>query len=187
MGVPTLYVRLLAEPALTREACREHAPLHQRLGAAPARHLRGVPRAHRPHHPRALRHERDGDADVEPVRPGRRRAARRHGGLPAAGRRPARRRRRRRASCPPATVGGDRGARPERVRGLLAHAREDARGVHAPTAGSSTGDVGTVDDARLRHASSAAARTSSSAAATTSTRPRSRACSTSCPASPRAP
>ena len=45
----------------------QHAPLHQRLGAAPARHLRGVPRAHRPHHPRALRHERDRDADLEPV------------------------------------------------------------------------------------------------------------------------
>ena len=29
MGVPTLYVRLLAEPALTREACAQHAPVHQ--------------------------------------------------------------------------------------------------------------------------------------------------------------
>ena len=38
-----------------------------------------VPRAHRPHHPRALRHERDGDADVATRTRGRRRAPRRHG------------------------------------------------------------------------------------------------------------
>ena len=36
MGVPTLYVRMLAEPGLTRKACSEHAPLHRRLGAAAA-------------------------------------------------------------------------------------------------------------------------------------------------------
>ena len=59
MGVPTLYVRLLAEPALTREAVPQHAPLHLRLGAAADRDLQRVARAHRPHHPRALRHERD--------------------------------------------------------------------------------------------------------------------------------
>ena len=40
MGVPTLYVRLLGEPALTRDACRNMRALHQRLGAAAGRHLR---------------------------------------------------------------------------------------------------------------------------------------------------
>ena len=43
---------------------RAHAPVHLRLGAAADRDLRRVARAHRPHHPRALRHERDGDADL---------------------------------------------------------------------------------------------------------------------------
>ena len=40
MGVPTLYVRLLAEPALDRVSLPPHAPLHQRLGAAADRDLR---------------------------------------------------------------------------------------------------------------------------------------------------
>jgi malonyl-CoA/methylmalonyl-CoA synthetase len=91
MGVPTLYVRMLGEAALTRQACA-----HMRLfisGSAPL-----LPRpsrlaaAHRPHHPRALRHERDGDAD-QPTPTPRQRAPRRHGGLPAAGRGRARARR----------------------------------------------------------------------------------------------
>jgi malonyl-CoA/methylmalonyl-CoA synthetase len=31
MGVPTLYVRMLAEPDLTKETYQAHAPLHCRL------------------------------------------------------------------------------------------------------------------------------------------------------------
>ena len=94
MGVPTLYVRLLAEPGLTREACR-----HMRLfisGSAPLLldTFEALSRAHRPHDPRALRHERDGDAHLQSVRPAGRRAARRHRRLPAARCRAARRRRR---------------------------------------------------------------------------------------------
>ena len=42
MGVPTLYVRLLAEPGADARGLPQHAPLHQRLGAAPARDLRGL-------------------------------------------------------------------------------------------------------------------------------------------------
>ena len=34
MGVPTLYVRMLAEPGLTRRGGEQHAPVHLRLGAA---------------------------------------------------------------------------------------------------------------------------------------------------------
>ena len=62
----------------------QHAPLHQRLGADAGRDLRGLARAHRPHHPRALRHERDRDADLEPLPGARRRAPRRHRRLPPA-------------------------------------------------------------------------------------------------------
>ena len=40
MGVPTLYVRMLAEPTLTREAVRRHAAVHQRLGPAAGGNLR---------------------------------------------------------------------------------------------------------------------------------------------------
>ena len=59
MGVPTLYVRMLAEPGLTRKPAR-----NMRLfisGSAPLliETFNEWQRAHRPHHPRALRHERD--------------------------------------------------------------------------------------------------------------------------------
>jgi malonyl-CoA/methylmalonyl-CoA synthetase len=80
MGVPTFYTRLLADPRLTREACGDHAALRVGLRAAarpdPSR-LRG---AHRPPHPRALRHDRDRHERLEPAR---RRAASRHGRLGA--------------------------------------------------------------------------------------------------------
>ena len=109
---------------------RQHAPLHQRLGAAAARDLRAVPRAHRPHHPRALRHERDRDADLQPVLP-------RATANAAAARSASRCRASACASsttdgsaCPADEIGAHRGARAERLRGLLAHAREDARRVH---------------------------------------------------------
>ena len=70
-----------------------------------------------------------------PYRRRRRRAARRHGGLPAAGRAAAGARRRR-ASPARRRDRRHRGQGPERLRRLLAHAREDEGGVHAPTAGS---------------------------------------------------
>ena len=136
MGVPTLYVRLLAEPALRPRGVPQHAPLHQRLGAAAARDLRRLPRAHRPHHPRALRHERDGDAHLQPV-PTRatasgaaaRSASRCPASACASSATTARRCRRARS----ARIAG---ARAERVRGLLAHAGEDAARSSPPTAGS---------------------------------------------------
>ncbi len=53
------------------------------LGAAAAGGARAVPRALRPHDPRALRHERDAHARLQPARG---RAPRRHRRLPAAGR-----------------------------------------------------------------------------------------------------
>jgi hypothetical protein len=39
MGVPTLYVRMLAEPGLNRDAVKQHAPVHRGLGAAADRNL----------------------------------------------------------------------------------------------------------------------------------------------------
>jgi malonyl-CoA/methylmalonyl-CoA synthetase len=64
MGVPTLYVRMLAEPGAHARGLRAHAAVHQRLGAAADRDLQRLAGPHRPHHPGTLRHERDGDADV---------------------------------------------------------------------------------------------------------------------------
>ena len=51
----------------------QHAPVHRRLGAAADRDLQRLAGAHRPHHPGALRHERDRHADLQPLR--RRRTA----------------------------------------------------------------------------------------------------------------
>ncbi len=62
---------------------RRHAPVHLWLGAAPARNLQRLHCAHRFHHPRALRHERDQYAGVESLRRQTRGRQRR---LPAAGR-----------------------------------------------------------------------------------------------------
>ena len=91
-------------PASTRERAAGHAPLRLGLGAAAGGDPRGVPRAHRPHDPRALRHDRDGDADVEPAttRDGARRAARSASRCPASSVRVVDGRRR----PPPATIGG---------------------------------------------------------------------------------
>ncbi len=57
-----------AKPALTRAACAPDAPLRIGLGAAAGRHPHAFAAPHRPPHPRALRHERDGDADLQPLR-----------------------------------------------------------------------------------------------------------------------
>ena len=173
MGVPTLYVRMLAEPGLTREACA-----HMRLfisGSAPL--LIETFNAWRERTGHTIL-ERYGMSETvmltsNPYRP---ESARRGGtvglALPGVGvrvhddqRQPAAGRRDRQ----------HRGQGPERLQGLLAHAREDGRRVHHRPL---------VQDRRRRphrqptatSPSSAAARTSSSAAATTSTRPRSRAC-----------
>ena len=62
MGVPTLYVRMLAEPGLNQAGGEPHAPVHLRLGAAADRDLQRMAGAHGPHHPGALRHERDDHA-----------------------------------------------------------------------------------------------------------------------------
>ena len=78
-------------PALDREALREHAPVRLRLRAAAGRDPRGVRGAHRPPHPRALRHDRDRHAHLQPARG---RAPRGHRRPAAAGRRGARRGRR---------------------------------------------------------------------------------------------
>ena len=67
MGVPTFYVRLLQDPRLTPEATK-----HMRLfvsGSAPllAETHREWQAAHRPRHPRALRHDRDQHEHVQPL------------------------------------------------------------------------------------------------------------------------
>ena len=134
MGVPTLYVRMLAEPGLTREACR-----HMRLfisGSAPL--LIETFNALRERTGHTIL-ERYGMSETvmlttNPYRP---ESARRGGtvglplpgvgvrvhddkGQPAAGRRDRR----------------HRGQGPQRLQGLLAHAREDRRRVHHRPAGS---------------------------------------------------
>ena len=44
MGVPTLYVRMLAQPALDAHGVPRDAAVRQRLGAAAGRHLRRLAR-----------------------------------------------------------------------------------------------------------------------------------------------
>ena len=60
----------------TREAGAQHAAVRLRLGAAAGRDPPRVRGAHRPRHPRALRHERDHHDHLQPLR---RRPRRRHG------------------------------------------------------------------------------------------------------------
>ena len=111
-------------------AVRVDATLHLGFGAAARGNAPRVRAAHRPPHPRALRHVRDGDAGIEPVLRDTGRAHRRH----------------RRASRCRVSVCGScatmarpvRPARsatvqvrgPECLRRLLAHAGEDGRRVH---------------------------------------------------------
>jgi malonyl-CoA/methylmalonyl-CoA synthetase len=77
MGVPTMYVRLLDDAAFDRAACAGML----RIGAAADRYLPPVRGAHRPSHPRALRHERNRHADLESLR---RQSRTGHGGLATA-------------------------------------------------------------------------------------------------------
>ncbi len=128
MGVPTLYVRLLAEPGLTREACR-----HMRLfisGSAPLLLETFEQFRERTGHTIL---ERYGMSETvmltsNPYFEAEGERRRRHGRLRAAGCRRARRRRERRA-LPGRHDRRARGLRPERVQRLLADAGEDARGV----------------------------------------------------------
>ena len=129
MGVPTLYVRLLAEPGLTREACR-----HMRLfiaGSAPL--LIETFNAFRERTGHTIL-ERYGMSETAMLtsNPYRAEDGERRGGtvgFAAAGRAAARARRQ-----GPAAAGRrdrrHRGQGPERLHGLLAHAREDRRRVH---------------------------------------------------------
>ena len=128
MGVPTLYVRMLAEPGLTREACRNmrlfvsgSAPLlietfnafRERTGHTILERYgmsETVMLTSNPYRPESAR--RGGTVGLPLARRGRARARRQ--GPPAAGRRDRR----------------HRGQGPQRLQGLLAHAREDRRRVH---------------------------------------------------------
>ena len=79
-------VRPLLDPAVVSDdearGSAQRAALRLRLGAAAGARARGVPRALRPHDPRALRHERGADDHDQSVRG---RTARRLGGLPLPG------------------------------------------------------------------------------------------------------
>ncbi len=118
MGVPTYYTRLLDEPAFRPRRLRPHAAVRLRLRAAAAGDLHRLQGAQRPYDTGALWHERDRDADVQPVRRhaaarlGRQAAARRVDAHRGCGRPCMRGRRNRR----------HRSARPQCVQGLLAHA-----------------------------------------------------------------
>ena len=126
MGVPTFYTRLLADPRFDASVCRT-----MRLfvsGSAPllASVHRAFTDAHRPSHPRALRHDRDLDDHDQPAR---RRAATRHRGDGVDRcRRPGGRRRRRVAAG--RRHRRHRGARPERARRVLASTRAGGDRVH---------------------------------------------------------
>ena len=116
---------------LRPRADRQHPPLRLRLGPAARRDPPRVRGPHRPPHPRALRHERDRHAHLEPAgrraAPGQRRPA--AGGLGGADRG-------RRRPRPAAGRGRQRPRpRPQRLRRLLAGAREERAGVRS-TAGS---------------------------------------------------
>ena len=79
-GVPTIYVRLLELAGGRRARDRRlHAAVRLRLGAAARAGAGRVPRALRPHHSGALRHERDAHEHQQSLRrraaPGQRRPA----------------------------------------------------------------------------------------------------------------
>lgn len=122
MGVPTFYTRLLQSPNLTKESTS-----HMRLfisGSAPllAETHREWSGAYRTRGARALRHDRNQHEHVEPLR---RRARAGRGGLSATGRLRARDQSRDRRRTRAGRDRHDRGQRPERVQGLLAHAGQD--------------------------------------------------------------
>ena len=129
MGVPTLYVRLLAEPTLTREACRDMRVFIS--GSAPLLLDTFVQFAERTGHTILERYGMSETVMLTSNPYDAEDGARRGGtvGFPLPG-------------VELRVVDGDgvamptgdgrrdRGARAERLRRLLAHAREDARGVH---------------------------------------------------------
>ena len=114
--------------------------------------------AHRPHHPGALRHERDHHADVQPLRPGAGRTARRHGGLPAAGRELAGARATAASRCPTGEIGDIEVNGPNVFKGYW-RMPEKTREEFTADGYFKTGDVGKIDERRLRHHRRAAART----------------------------
>ena len=67
MGVPTFYVRLLAAAGAERGGDAPYPPLRLRLGPAPGGDPPGLVGAHRPRHPRALRHDRDEYEYLQPL------------------------------------------------------------------------------------------------------------------------
>ena len=100
-----------------RRSAPRPAPVRLGLGAAERRPARPRAPGVRPRRARALRHDRDGDAGLEPAR------------------RPSAARGRWASRCPGSSCAwrrdvGDRGARAERVRRLLRAARRRRRGVH---------------------------------------------------------
>ena len=107
MGVPTFYVRLLARADFTAAVSAQHAPLHLRLGAAAGGDLPRLRGAHRPAHPRALRHDRDRHEHLQPAprraASGHGRARRCRGSRPGSRTRPA-------ACCRPARPASSRSA-----------------------------------------------------------------------------
>ena len=130
-SVSTWVCRLItpascSKTALNRREYRARALVHFGIRAAAHRDASGILSAHRPHHSRALWHDRDPDEHLESVRGSARAGL---GGATSAGNRDPRgsprfRRQRR---------GGDRPARgqgAERVCRLLARCREDAWRIH---------------------------------------------------------
>ncbi len=135
MGVPTLYTRLLAEPALTREACA-----HMRLfisGSAPLQVETFDAWRERTGHTLL---ERYGMSETvmltsNPYREQRWRTPPRHGGLPVARRAGARARRRRRSRARPARSAASRSRDPTSSPATGA-CRRRPRKSSPPTAGS---------------------------------------------------
>ena len=67
-GRPDLLHAAAAGPAPHRGSDGAHAPVHLGLGAASRRDASRMAGAHRPRHPRALRHDRDRHEHLEPLR-----------------------------------------------------------------------------------------------------------------------
>ena len=181
MGVPTFYTRLLGAARPHAASARGDAAVHLRLGAAAADDLRRVRGAHRPAHPRALRHERDRHDHLQPAR--RRAASPARSGC-----------RCRASSC--ASRDDGRAARPARPASSRCAGRTCSPATGAcrrrPPRSSRadgffiTGDVGRAATPTAASAISGRAKDLIISGGSTSIRRRSSWCSTSCRASSRA-